>query len=113
MQNTMKLPRNIIENDPSWFSLPSEDDYAMKWVNKGLELMAQCNSHDNFCLVFSTSMNRHSLSDLSEYRNLLTSGDRPTQEITKYLSSIYLNPNPYDLRLKPRNNGRTDPFRLI
>jgi hypothetical protein len=109
----MKLPRNIIENDPSWFSLPSEDGYTMKWINKGLELMAQCNSHDNFCLVFSTSMNRHSPSDLSEYRNLLTSGDRPTQEITKYLSSIYLNPNPYDLRLKPRNNRRNDPFRLI
>ena len=113
MQNTMKLPRNIIENDPSWFSLPSENDYTMKWVNKGLELMAQCKNHDNFCLVFSTSMNRHTLSDLSEYRNLLTSGDRPTQEIIKYLSSIYLNPNPYDLRLKPRNNRRNDPFTQI
>lgn len=108
----MKLPRKIVESDPGWSSTPSEDGYTLRWFNKGLKLIAQCDQHDSFCIVFSTSMDRHLLPDFFDYRNFLTTGDGSPQQIRKYLSSIYLNPHPQDLRLKTKTARRDDPFSM-
>ncbi len=103
MQKILKLPRNIIENDPSWLTIPSENPQMLAWINNGLNLTAKCGSNDVVCDVFQHLLSEPLLPDLFNYRGFINSGNQQISEIRKYLSSIYLNPS----QNRPRFNGKS------
>lgn len=112
MPKILKLPRNVIENDPSWLTIASESPRVLSWINNGLSLTAKCESNDEVCEVFPNSLSEPLLPDLMSYRNLLNSGNQRSTEIRKYLSSIYLNPNKIRSRLIG-GSRQADIFRLL
>jgi hypothetical protein len=100
----LRLPRNIIEFDPEWQAAPADTPHLMKWINKKLELTAYCNDKDDYCSVFSHLRNDTTIPDLRSYRMSLNTSHKHSTEITRYLSSIYLNPTYRDPRLLRRIN---------
>ena len=111
MPTILKLPRNVIENDPSWLRIPSESPGIVSWINNGLNFTAKCESNGVVCEVFPNSSSEPLLPNLISYIDVLNSGNGRSSEIRKYLSSIYLNPN----QMRPRLFGKTkqvDIFRL-
>jgi len=94
VQSDNRIPRWLVENDPSWEKSIDSDLGTLRWTKKGTQIQAICHPASIFCeiigqtdqggnisdLVGRTSMNRHAT---------LVSG---IGDITKYLSSRYLNP---------------------
>jgi hypothetical protein len=99
-----RLPRNNIEFDPEWQAAPAEAPHLMKWINKRLELTAYCNVKDDQCNIFPNMRSDPILPDLTSYRMSLNTSHKNSTEITKYLSSIYLNPTYRDPRFLRRFN---------
>ena len=103
MIKNLKLPRNNIELDRDWQVAPADSPHLMKWINKRLKLTAYCNVGDDLCNVFPNVPADVTLPDLTDYRNSLSTSHRHGMDITKYLSSIYLNPTNRDPRVLRRN----------
>ena len=94
MQDTGRIPRWLVENDPSWEKSIDDNFNILKWTKKGTNIQVVCSPTSMFCnIIGETTTDDHLLSDplsmFSEYkyRSVLAAGD-----ITKYLSSRYLNP---------------------
>jgi hypothetical protein len=110
MQSDNRIPRWVVENDPSWEKSIDSDLGTLRWTKKGTQLEAICHPTSIFCeivgqrdevndntldIIRRTHMDRHAR---------LVSG---IGDITKYLSSRYLNPRingqpRFDLRKIPR-----------
>jgi hypothetical protein len=95
MQSDSRVPRWIIENDPSWEKSIDPDIGTLRWTKKGTTIQATCHPASIFCeIVGQTEDSARSIFDLA-YR---TRTDRSATfasgigDITKYLSSRYLNP---------------------
>jgi hypothetical protein len=99
-----RLLRNNIEFDPEWQAAPADAPHLMKWINKRLDLTAYCNIKDDHCSVFPNMPSEPTLPNLASYRTSLNSSHKHSTEITKYLSSIYLNPIYQDPRFLRRIN---------
>jgi len=99
MQDAQKIPRWAVENDPSWEKLTdSNQSFYLKWTKKGTDIEAVCSPTSTYCdIVGDTRDGTGGLSDLLtsftawNKRDVLSGGD-----ITKYLSSRYLNPGTYN-----------------
>jgi hypothetical protein len=98
-----RLPRNNIEFDPDWQAAPVDSPHLLKWVNKSLELTAYCSVKDDLCRVIRNAPADPTLPDLTSYRYSLNTGHRSGTDITRYLSSIYLNPAYQDRRILRRS----------
>jgi hypothetical protein len=107
-----KIPRNIIENDPSWLAMPSVDPQIISWVNNSLNLLAQCNSNEDSCHVTPYFHSEPILPNFLNYRNFITSGNNQNNELRKYLSSSYLNQNRIGSRY-PFRTGKVDLFTML
>jgi hypothetical protein len=97
MQDPQKIPRWALENDPSWEKLTdSNQSLYLKWTKKGTNIQAVCSPTNTYCDIVGDTMDDTWLSDLLtnftawNKRDILSGGD-----ITKYLSSRYLNPGTY------------------
>jgi hypothetical protein len=95
VQRDNRIPRWIVENDPSWEKSIDSDLGTLRWTKKGTQIQAICYPASIFCeIVGQTDNNSASIFDLASSRTLR---DRhATQvsgidDITKYLSSRYLN----------------------
>lgn len=100
MQDPQNIPRWVIENDPTWEKLidPNQSFY-LKWTKKGTNIQAVCSPTSTYCNIMGETRDDTGLVDLlnsitaSSKRDILSGGD-----ITKYLSSRYLNPGTYSSR---------------
>jgi hypothetical protein len=93
MQDTGRIPRWIVENDPSWEKSFDSNPQIQKWIKKGTNIEAICTSTSISCEIIGeiTDDIDELLNPLSIFltwnkRDILSGGD-----LTKYLSSRYLN----------------------
>lgn len=107
MHNPETVPRWIVESDPSWERSVDSNLGILRWCKKGTSLRAVCSPTSIFCtLIDDNYENSNDGNDTGLYdrRTLgMKSSSSSEQfginvpqtvasEITKYLSSRYLNP---------------------
>jgi len=93
MQDSSRIPRWLVENDPSWEKSIDSDLGMLKWTKKGTGIQATCHPTSMFCDIVGQT-DHAALPDISaglknERHAALAAG---AGDITKYLSSRYLNP---------------------
>ena len=97
------IPRWVVENDPSWEKSIDSNLGMLKWTKKGSGIAAICPPTSMFCEVLgdedSTSANLSDVaSSVSRRINRQPSSMAGAGDISKYLSSRYLNPGINDPR---------------
>jgi hypothetical protein len=104
MQNIRRISRWLVENDPTWEKSIDSNLANLTWTKKGTNVKAVCSATSMFCDIVDESKENVGLTDMStnfiNYRKLDTVD---TGDITRYLSSRYLNPTidgPIDLDIK-------------
>jgi hypothetical protein len=93
MQDKNRIPRWLVENDPSWEKSIDSDLGMLKWTKKGTGILATCQPTSVFCEIVGQT-DQAGLSDIAagtrtERQAAHVSG---AGDIAKYLSSRYLNP---------------------
>ena len=93
MQDKNRIPRWLVESDPSWEKSINSDLGMLKWTRKGTGIQAMCHPTSMFCEIVGQT-DQAGLSDIvsgmkADRQAGLASG---TGDIAKYLSSRYLNP---------------------
>ncbi len=95
MQSSNRIPRWVVENDPSWEKSIDSNLGTLRWTKKGTQLEATCHPTSIFCeIVGQTSQGDDNILDNISRARM----DRDARfvsgigDITKYLSSRYLNP---------------------
>ncbi len=108
VQSDNRIPRWLVESDPSWEKSIDSDLGTLRWTKKGTQIQAICHPTDIFCEIVGQIDQESNNSDFLG-RTLM---DRRSathvsgiSDITKYLSSRYLNPGingqpRFDLRKK-------------
>lgn len=92
MQDKRRIPRWLVENDPSWEKSIDSNLGMLKWTKKGTGIQATCQPASMFCDIVGQT-DQAGLADIAASMR----ADRQTQasgagDIAKYLSSRYLNP---------------------
>lgn len=92
--DSKRIPRWLVENDPSWERSIDSDLGMLKWTKKGTSVQAVCHPTSMFCEIVGQTSQATDLSDIvgrapMDRHAALLSG---IGDITKYLSSRYLNP---------------------
>jgi hypothetical protein len=94
MYTGARIPRWVIEDDPAWEKLIDADPFILKWRKKGSDIEAICPPTSFFCEIKGESGS--DLESLYPLRKFAIPGklDKPIgNDITKFLSSRYLNPS--------------------
>jgi hypothetical protein len=97
VQSDNRIPRWIVENDPSWEkSIDSDLGGTLRWTKKGTQIQAICYPASIFCEIVGQTDNNSAASifDLASSRTRMTKDATfvsGIDDITKYLSSRYLN----------------------
>jgi len=108
MQNINRIPRWLVESDPSWEKSIDSDLGVLKWTKRGTGIQATCQPASMFCDIIGQT-GQAGISDIfsgikTDRQATNASG---ANDIVKYLSSSYLNPGinapRFDLR-KPRKD---------
>jgi hypothetical protein len=103
MQDNSRIPRWLVENNPSWERSVDSDLGTLRWIKKGTSIQATCQPTSMFCDIVGQT-DQAALPDISASLNNDRLADRAAgaSDITKYLSSRYLNPGingpAFDLR---------------
>jgi hypothetical protein len=94
MQTVGRIPRWVIEKDPSWEKSVHSNYDILEWTKKGADLRATCDPASMFCDVMIEERNQHlDLSDpISKFNNKSRLSTFASADIARYLSSRYLNP---------------------
>jgi hypothetical protein len=89
-----RLPRWIVEKDPTWEKSSDSSSTILKWNKKGTNVQAISNASSMYCDISREGPDDAQLSDiLSNHMNYTTSSDIIAGgNIARYLSSRYLNP---------------------
>lgn len=109
MQRDNRIPRWLVENDPSWEKSIDSDLGTLRWTKKGTQIQAMCHSTSIFCEIVGLTDQEGNIPNLVDR----TRTDRDATlvsgigDITKYLSSRYLNPSingqpRFELRKTPK-----------
>ncbi len=109
MQDKTRIPRWLVESDPSWEKSIDSDLGILKWIKKGTNIQAVCQPTSMFCEILGQSESDAGLSDIAANIRMdkaaaLSSG---AGDITKYLSSRYLNPGINGPRFDLRKTRRS------
>jgi len=94
VQADNRIPRWIVENDPSWQKSIDSDLGTLRWTKKGTHIQAVCHPASIFCEIIGQTDHSASIFDLANRTRM----DRHApavagiDDMTKYLSSRYLNP---------------------
>jgi hypothetical protein len=109
VQSDNRIPRWLVENDPSWERSIDSDLGTLRWTKKGTQIEAVCHPTSMFCEIVGQTDQVGNLSDIigrarTDRHAAPVSG---IDDITKYLSSRYLNPGingqpPFDIRKIPK-----------
>lgn len=93
--NSNRIPRWLVENDPTWEKSIDSHLGMLKWTKKGTGILATCHPTSMFCDIVGQS-EQAGLSDvlslMSKYRHQASQASGAS-DITRYLSSRYLNPD--------------------
>jgi hypothetical protein len=93
MQNIQRMPRWLIEDDPTWEKSIDSNLSNLKWIKKGTNLKAICSVTSMFCDILDESKENVGLIDVyTNFINQKKSDTIGTNDLTRYLSSRYLNP---------------------
>ncbi len=95
MQNDNRIPRWLVENDPSWEKTIDSDLGTLRWTKKGTNMQAICHPASIFCEIIGQNEKRgNNIPDLINrtYMERNSASVSGIEDITKYLSSRYLNP---------------------
>jgi hypothetical protein len=93
MHTIGRIPRWLIERDPSWEMQVNSLNGMFEWTRKGTEVRATCEPTGFFCDVWVETPKQHP--DLMEIFSRFKNQDKAygSSDLVKYLSSRYLNPN--------------------
>ena len=93
MQTVGRIPRWLIEKDPSWEKSVQSNYDMLEWTKKGADLRATCDPTSMYCDVIMEERDQHfDLSDsISKFNNMSRLSTFASANITRYLSSRYLN----------------------
>src|SRR5918998_250263 len=103
-----RIPRWIVENDPTWEKSIDSDLGILRWTKKGTQIQAVCPPTSIFCEIVGQVDHSNNIFGIEGRTRV----DRHAKhlsgidDITKYLSSRYLNPGMngqprFDLRKNP------------
>jgi hypothetical protein len=95
VQSDNRIPRWLVENDPSWEKSIDSDLGSLRWTKKGSQIQAVCNPTSIFCeIIGQTDQVGNNISDLAGRTRMDRHATHVSGigDITKYLSSRYLNP---------------------
>jgi len=92
MQNQNRIPRWLVESDPSWEKSIDTDIGMLKWTKKGTGIQAVCSPTAMFCDVLGSDDLQQGVTDLSASVSRMNKKADLANDIAKYLSSRYLNP---------------------
>ncbi len=94
MLNAMqtKIPRWLVECDPLWEKSIDTDIGILKWTKKGTGIQAICTPTGMFCDILGGDEVQSGISDLSSSISAMGKKADLASDISKYLSSRYLNP---------------------
>ena len=97
VQSDKRIPRWLVENDPSWERSIDSDLGMLRWTKKGTDIQAICHPTSIFCEIVGQVDHRGNISDISDLIDKTRMDRHATLvsgigDITKYLSSRYLNP---------------------
>jgi hypothetical protein len=92
-----RVPRWLVESDPSWEKSIDSDLGMLKWTKKGTNVQAVCPPTGMFCDIMGDQDDDGGIqSGLADLRVGIERMGRqkatPALDISKYLSSRYLNP---------------------
>jgi hypothetical protein len=95
MHTIGRVPRWLVERDPSWEMHVNSINGMLEWTRKGTDVRATCAPADISCDVAVEPLGQRSdfmkiFSRFKDKNNTTTFG---AADFTKYLSSRYLNPN--------------------
>jgi hypothetical protein len=92
MQDNTRIPRWLVESDPSWERSIDSSVGMLKWTKKGTGVQATCSPTSMFCEVIGQDDAQAGLADISAGVARMGKQANLSDDITKYLSSRYLNP---------------------
>jgi hypothetical protein len=94
MQTVGRIPRWVIEKDPSWEKSVHSNNDMLEWNKRGAGLKAICDPASMFCDVI---MEANSCLDISEsisrFKDMNRLSTFASADITRYMSSRYVNPS--------------------
>ena len=104
-----RIPRWLVENDPSWERSIDSQLGVLKWTKKGTRVQVACHPTSIFCEIVEPASQETDLSNIVGITPTDKHAGRISgiEDITKYLSSRYLNPRTngvaeFDLRRLPK-----------
>ena len=93
MQDKSRIPRWLVEKDPSWEKSIDSDLGMLKWTKKGTGIQATCQPTSMFCDITGQT-DQAGILDISDLHSSRQAAQASgAGDIAKYLSSIYLNPS--------------------
>ncbi|HVX03319.1 MAG TPA: hypothetical protein VHA09_09215 [Nitrososphaera sp.] len=98
MMQGNRVPRWLVESDPSWEKSIDSDLGMLKWTKRGTNIQAVCSPTSMFCDILGgrgvdNDAQDAGLVDLhAGIERMRKQQSNPAQDISKYLSSRYLNP---------------------
>ncbi len=87
-----RIPRWLVESDPSWEKSIDSNLGMLKWTKKGTNIQAVCPPTSVFCDIVGQDDVQGGLVDVRAGLERMGRQANPAQDIAKYLSSRYLNP---------------------
>lgn len=91
-----RVPRWLVESDPSWERSIDSELGMMKWTKKGTNVQAVCPPTSMFCDIVGGQDSEGVGSGLANLKlgieRMGKQNANPAQDISKYLLSRYLNP---------------------
>ncbi|HXG06494.1 MAG TPA: hypothetical protein VNI77_04115 [Nitrososphaera sp.] len=90
-----RIPRWVVENDPSWEKSIDSSLGILKWIKKGTGIQAICRPTSMFCDIVGQT-DQAGLSDIfsiMQTHRLQAAEASGVNDIRKYLTSKYLNPD--------------------
>jgi hypothetical protein len=103
MHDKNRIPRWLVESDPSWEKSIDSDIGLLKWTKKGTGINATCHPASMFCDIIGQT-DQAGLSDILASFRTERRAEQASRagDISKYLTSRYLNPGingpTFDLR---------------
>jgi hypothetical protein len=92
MQTMGRIPRWVIEKDPSWEKSVHSNNDMLEWNKRGAGLRAICAPASMFCDVVMEANSRLDISEsISRFKDMSRLSTFASADITRYLSSRYLN----------------------
>ncbi len=108
MENRNRIPRWIVENDPSWEKSIDSNLGILRWTKKGSGVQATCSPTDMYCEVLGVDKNSAGMADLRVgVERISKESSAGISDIRRYLSSRYLNPGISGPRMDLRRERRT------